>query len=100
MGVQSDMTDVERLEGPLIDIGDVSLEDAQAIDLEIEGQGLQRLLPAAVLERHVAGGVASDLAGLENLPGALERPTCARAAVCQVLPSEGRHRALHMRQRR
>ena len=39
-----------RSEWALVDIGDIPIDHAQAIDLEVQRQGLRGLLPAPVLQ--------------------------------------------------
>ena len=91
---------MERLEGPLIDIGDVAVDDLQPIDFEVQCQCLQRGLPPALLERQVAGGFGSNLTEIEKCRGAIKSQICHDASVEQSPPIDGRHETLHMDHRR
>ncbi len=91
---------MERLEGPLIDIGDITVYDAQPIDLEVQRQRFQRVLPPTLLEWHVASGFGTNLTEIEKRRGAIKCQICHDASVEQGAPIDGCHEAFNMDQRR
>jgi hypothetical protein len=70
----------------LIDVGHVAITDAQPIDLEVERQRLQRLLPAAIGNRYVLRRFGTDVAEIEIDGRTIERDVGDDPAVEQGAP--------------
>ncbi len=73
LGAELKRAEVQGLEGAVIHVGDVAIANAQAVDLEIEGQRLQRLLPSLLLQRHIALCLGADLSEIHVDGRAIER---------------------------
>src|SRR5207253_2482344 len=73
LGAELKRAEVQGLEGAAIHVGDVAIANAQAVDLEIEGQRLQRLLPSLLLQRHIALCLGADLSEIHVDGRAIER---------------------------
>src|SRR6266849_1587384 len=100
LGAQIDAADVERLEGALVDIGDIPFDHAQAIDLEVERQGLQRLLPAAILQRRLLGRLGAHLLEIEIDRRAFEAEVRNDPTMEQRPPIDAGDEARHLSDRR
>ena len=90
------MTEVERLERAAIDVGHVALPDAQPVDLEIEREGFERLLPAALLDRRAIGGLGAHLAQVEMHGGMVEQHVGHHAAPDQRPPVDAGDEPAHV----
>ena len=52
---------VQGLEGAGIDVGEIAIAHLQPVDLEVQGHGLERLLPSSVLQGNVAPGFRAEV---------------------------------------
>jgi hypothetical protein len=100
LGDQVEAAHVERLEGTTVHVRDIALDHPQPIDFEVEGERLERRLPAAVLQAHVAGHLGADVLEVEMDGRAIEGHVGDQTAVQQGTPVDAGHEPCDVGHRR